>query len=843
LASTLDELTTAIEKHMGPAGTVLIQHLQAAAKNTSAYQKILADLPPSQQTYIGALATMVGGTKSMQAALELTGPHMKDFQKNTQGIAEHVKAGGSSIEGWSAVQKTFNQRMAEAKASVEAVGIQIGQYLMPVAERIAEVIATATSWVAKHSAAAKVAAGIIGGVLVFALAAATAALYGMAAAAAVNPVTWIVLGVMALIAVIVLLVMHWKTVWGFIKQISGDVARAVVAAWDWVASGTVGIWHSITGAITSAWHSVAAFFTSAWHAVADPIVAGWHWIQRTTSTVWNAIAGFFKKWWPLLLVIFAAPIAALIGIWNRFHTTITNTAKTVWNAISSFFGAIWTVIKGAAMAAWNDIKTVVIGPMVALWGLLKSLWATVSGWLSAAWGSIRAVAASVWGSIKGAMTGPLTAAWHTISGTMSSIGKAISGGLNAAWNAVKGIGSRFLTIGKAIVDGMVHGIESGAGAVGSAAKHVAESALNSAKSFLGIASPSKAFAEIGAYVNAGLVQGLEGTTSQVKAASTRISQELYKQFGSSSHQHLQALVKRDGADLTRLAQQRDSVATRLKAANKNLATLQADWKKTRDSVAASVMQNVSVVTALPEGSVQLTAADVVANMKDQVAKAKAFAAELQTLRKKGLSSDMISQIASAGVDQGGATAAALATASASQIAAINASQKQAKTAATAVGTATADAMYKSGIQSAQGLVKGLQNQEKNIQKEMDRIANSMAAAIRKSLKIKSPSQVFAEIGDFVSQGLAVGITGGTRHATAAATAMAGAVTAAGAPAIPALPGTGRLSGTSRAGGRDHILENTTIVQLDGVTLFKALQRLALKNERRNTTNGLSAKVR
>ncbi|MER6533021.1 phage tail tape measure protein [Streptomyces sp900105755] len=842
LASTLTMLTDAIEKKMGPAGTVLIRHLQGAAKNTTEFQRALANLPPQQQTYVGALATMVGGTKSMQAALQLTGPHMKDFIKNTQGIDEHVRKGGKSVEGWADVQKNFNQKMAEAKASAHALGIQVGQFLLPAFQKILGVVAKGTTWLAAHQNVAKALAITIGVVLVLAIAALTAALYEMAAAAAVNPVTWIVLAVIALIAAIVLLAMHWRQVWGFIKQISADVAHAVVAAWNWIANGTASIWQSIVGWVKGAWHAIASWFSSAWHSVADPVVHGWHWIQQTTATVWNAITAFFRRWWPLLLVIFATPIAVLIGVWNHTHQAMASAARAVWNGIASFFGAVWDGIKTVASAVWSLIQAAVIAPMVALWSDLKSLWTTIRGWLGTAWSAIRSVAASVWGAIKAAMINPIVAVWRSISSYMGKVASAIKDKLTQAWNTAKGWGDKFVSVGKNIVMGVVHGVENSASSLFGSLKHLASGALSAAKSFLGIASPSKKFAEIGAYINDGLVQGLTGSTARVKSATIRIANMLYREFGSSGHRHLQSLVRRDGAELVKLADQRDRVATRLKAANKKLADLQKDWTKTRDSVAASVMQNVSVVTALPEGSVQLTSQDVVANMRDQVAKARAFAANLTKLRKMHLRADLIQQIAASGVDQGGATAAALASGNAAQIAEINKLQGQAKTAANSVGTATADAMYKAGINSAKGLVRGLKSQQKAIDKQMEHIAKSMAAAIRKALKIHSPSQVFHEIGQFITQGLANGIHATSRTAEAAALAMAGAVSTAGMPAIPKVATARQLALAGGRGGAGGVLEHTTIVQLDGEVLFKKMQRRALQWERRNTSNGLSAKT-
>jgi TP901 family phage tail tape measure protein len=894
LASTLTMLTDAIQKKMGPAGTVLIQHLQKAAKNTTAFQKELANLSPSQQTYVGALATMVGGTKSMQAALQLTGPHMKDFIKNTEGIDEHVKAGGKSVEGWSDVQKNFNQKMAEAKASMQSLGIQIGQALLPTAQKMIRVFSQIVSWMSRHQQVAKALAIVIGVALVAAVVTLTAALWNAAAAAWATGIPEVILAVVALIAAIVLLVMHWLQVWGAIRQVGEAVAHAVVSAWDWVRDGTVSIWHSITDHVKSAWNSVSSWIATAWHTVTDPIVRGWHWLQQATVTVWNAITGFFKRWWPLLLVIFAFPIALLIAIWNHFHTQITSVAKAAWNGILGFLRGTWNVIKSTASVVWSVIMAVIVAPMVGTWHFLQSIWGTISGWLSSAWGGIRGTASSWWAAIKGAMTGPVTGAWHVISSTMSRVKDAISSKLSAAWTTAKGWGSKFLSVGHDIVMGIVTGVKNAGGALFSSLKSLAGDALDSAKSFLGINSPSKVFADhvgmgipegiakgvndhahlahdavrnvaqgmvstatealeinspsrkfaaIGAYVNAGLVQGLTGSTARVKSAVNRISGMLYREFGSSGHKHLQNLVRKDGAALVKLANQRDRIAVRLKAANKNLADLQKAWKKTRDDVASSVLQNVSVVTALPEGSVELTSQDVVANMREQVAKAKKFAADLVALRKKGLRADLVQQIADSGVDQGGATAAALAGGNSSQIAEINKLQGQAKTAAGKVGAATADAMYKAGIDSAKGLVKGLASQQKNIAKQMQKIAKSMASAIKHELKIHSPSQLFHEIGAFITQGLANGISAGSRTAEAAAQAMAGAVSTAGMPTIPRVSVPGGYGGWSAAAAGGAFVDLPIVVQLDGDVLFKTTQRRSLQHERRNTNNGLSAKTR
>jgi hypothetical protein len=211
-----------------------------------------------------------------------------------------------------------------------------------------------------------------------------------------------------------------------------------------------------------------------------------------------------------------------------------------------------------------------------------------------------------------------------------------------------------------------------------------------------------------------------------------------------------------------------------------------------------------------------------------VQKSLDFAANLKALVKKGLRSDLVQQIAAAGVEEGGATAQALASATKGQIAEMNKLQKNMQGAAKGVGGAVADSMYGAGIKSAQGLVKGLESQEKKIEAQMMRIAKAMQKAIKKALGIHSPSRVFHDIGVFIPQGLAQGITGGTHHATTAAHRLAASVTAAGTPASPR---------TAMAGGHtvyhQHLIfnieGNVTTVDRLSKDVEKAFLRRGMRN--------------
>lgn len=77
-----------------------------------------------------------------------------------------------------------------------------------------------------------------------------------------------------------------------------------------------------------------------------------------------------------------------------------------------------------------------------------------------------------------------------------------------AVSAIKEKLSDFKNAGKELLNGFVQGIKSKVQAAKDAASSIGKSALNSIKSFLGIASPSKEFIEIGEYCGEGLAKGL-----------------------------------------------------------------------------------------------------------------------------------------------------------------------------------------------------------------------------------------------------------------------------------------------------------------------------------------------
>jgi tape measure domain-containing protein len=154
-------------------------------------------------------------------------------------------------------------------------------------------------------------------------------------------------------------------------------------------------------------------------------------------------------------------------------------------------------------------------------------------------------------------------------------------------------------------------------------------------------------------------------------------------------------------------------------------------------------------------------ATYVKSLKTQTTTVAAYQSTLQQLRKLGLDDTTYQKLLSEGPEDerfaeqllaGGKTA----------VSSLNTLDSQLFNVSQTLATNAANNLYNAGIKSAQGLVQSLKDSESDITKEMVRIGNKMIAALKKTLKIKSPSEEFAEIGRYSMEGMAKGFTDSTK---------------------------------------------------------------------------------
>lgn len=158
-----------------------------------------------------------------------------------------------------------------------------------------------------------------------------------------NPITWVVVGIAALIAIIILCVKHWE-----------DIKEVGAAAWE----------H-----IKNAWNAAGDFFSGLWSGIKNLASTCWDGIK----SVWNSVSNWFSD-----------------------H---------IINPIANFFGGLWTGIKTGASTLATFMKEKVIDPIVNLFkgmynGVVGIIEGIVNGFIGIINGFIRGIN-SVIGAING----------------------------------------------------------------------------------------------------------------------------------------------------------------------------------------------------------------------------------------------------------------------------------------------------------------------------------------------------------------------------------------------------------------------------------------------------------
>ncbi|HEL7360970.1 TPA: tape measure protein [Listeria monocytogenes] len=378
-------------------------------------------------------------------------------------------------------------------------------------------------------------------------------------------------------------------------------------------------------------------------------------------------------------------------------------------------------------------------------------------------------------------------------GILDGKGNAFSAGTGIGNSAKSGAASVDSSgVGSDFASGYAQGIASGGVMVAGAASALANKALAAVQKKQDSHSPSKESKKLGGDFGTGyslgiadknkavtkaannLVASALGTESQIKKLSSTLKDKISSAIDAGLHSKnksagqlkqakalnsIEGYIGQQTNKLAATAKKRDKVVAQLKAANTKMADLTKQSKEYAASITEKMQSygSISNVDAENPQSIQ-------AEMQKRLKEIKAFQANVEKLRKKGVSKDIISDILESGVENGSSYAQALAKSDAKTIKAINSTQNQINSASKSMGNTAANAMYSAGINAAKGLINGLNSQKKQLENTAKSIANTITNSVKKALRIHSPSRVAIELGKFFTGGLGNGVLAGAKGA-------------------------------------------------------------------------------
>jgi hypothetical protein len=346
-------------------------------------------------TKVNALLAAKGQDKLTGSALETAKKQaiLSQIYKDTGKAAGQYAREADSVAG----------KQQTAAAQWENAAATLGEVLLPVVAKVTGYLSQFATWAQKNATVVQIFAGALlalaaavlavnaamkiyqAGMIVFtaiqkaATAASLGTRIGLAALAVqekltavttwllnsallANPITWVVVGVVALIAAFVLLYRNSKT-----------VRNAIDALWSGMKSGAQAAWQAVKRAFSAILGAARSTF---------------NWIKRN---------------WPLILAIITGPIGlavlAVVRNWGRIKDATRNLISSIRQIWSNLSGAVGTIV-GRIREIWSNAIGAIKEKAASLASAVTNPFKTLKGIIDGVIGSIDSLIGKI-GSLIG----------------------------------------------------------------------------------------------------------------------------------------------------------------------------------------------------------------------------------------------------------------------------------------------------------------------------------------------------------------------------------------------------------------------------------------------------------
>lgn len=234
-----------------------------------------------------------------------------------------------------------------------------------------------------------------------------------------------------------------------------------------------------------------------------------------------------------------------------------------FDALPKILQAGYDIIKNLAMGIWNNLPAITKSIVDVLDKLLRTILDNLPQFLEKGIELIGRMAMGIWNNLPqiiSTLTNLLIALIRKIGEYLPQflqkgvelIGKMLAGIVQKAPELIAklpaiivqilaSIGrftAEFVSMGGQLLMGLARGIAGAVKNVISSAIDACKSVVNKVKSFFGIHSPSRVFAEIGEFLNLGLAEGIEDNIKPVQSAMEEVAKETQRSFTSELNHNI-----------------------------------------------------------------------------------------------------------------------------------------------------------------------------------------------------------------------------------------------------------------------------------------------------------------
>ena len=232
----------------------------------------------------------------------------------------------------------------------------------------------------------------------------TGKMWAANAAMLANPYTWIVIGIVAVIAAIALCIIYW------------DEIKATILEW----------WAVISPPIQAFWDKCVQVFQGIWEVIGPVVMA----IVSFSQT-------YFQVWWTIVSTVLQGIWSVLVAVWTAAYNFVITVVPAIVQFAVAYFQLWWAVL----------------GPILsAIWLLITSTWQKI-------WAFIGPIVTNIWTTIQNAFNNGV--AWLTgLVSTMAQIGRdIISGLINGITERIGALTAKITSVKNTIVGGLKNALQ------------------------------------------------------------------------------------------------------------------------------------------------------------------------------------------------------------------------------------------------------------------------------------------------------------------------------------------------------------------------------------------------
>lgn len=297
-------------------------------------KQAIKDGQDAQQAYNDALKKgKAGASDAKQALIDMSQAQLDQKQAQEDGKQAQRDANQAHIDGTQAMidQKGAAVDLSEAQSNLSSQTSTLGKV---------------SDYANMFGGALSGLSGVIGII--------TVVQWAWNASILASPMTWIVIAIVAVVAIIVLLATKtqffqtiWEAVWGFMKGVAswfaGPFKDAMVAVWHAIEIAATAVGHALVVAWQAVWNFlkaagewIAHAFVAYYVGMGKLIVSAFNTVKNSIVSAINTIVSKATAWVNFFLGI-PGKIAGRLGnmfspVWNSFKLMINNVIRA-WNSL------------------------------------------------------------------------------------------------------------------------------------------------------------------------------------------------------------------------------------------------------------------------------------------------------------------------------------------------------------------------------------------------------------------------------------------------------------------------------------------------------------------------------